>query len=168
MTNLTRIDPITTEILRNAFTSTAAEMNATLIRSAYTPVIYEMKDCAVALLDEHHAVLGQSLGVPLFLGNLEECTKLTEQWFGREVWQSGDVWIMNDSYLTGTHLHDVTVFAPIFHEDRLAGFAASRAHWLDVGAKDPGPVTDSISIFQEGLRLGPTKIVEAGRTRREI
>ncbi len=57
--------------------------------------------------------------------------------YGREAWQPGDVWIMNDSYLAGTHLNDITVFGPIFHEDGLVGFAASRAHWLDVGAKEP-------------------------------
>jgi len=163
-----RVDPITTEIIRNAFISAAHDMNATLIRSAYTPVIYEMKDCAVALLDGDHAVLGQSLGVPLFLGNLEICTKLTEERFGRDVWQPGDVWIMNDSYLTGTHLPDQTVFAPIFYEGELAGFSASRAHWLDIGAKDAGPVTDSTSIFQEGLRLGPTRVMEKGVLREDI
>ena len=60
-------DPITIEILRNAFIMAAEEMNAALIRSAYTPVIYESKDCAVALIDSRHRVLGQSSGVPLFL-----------------------------------------------------------------------------------------------------
>ncbi len=116
MATTVEIDPITTEIIRSAFIAAADEMNATLIRSAYTPVIYEMKDCSVALLDGEHQILGQSAGLPIFLGNLEICTKLTEQMYGREVWQPGDVWIMNDSYLTGTHLNDMTVFGPIFHE----------------------------------------------------
>ncbi len=119
------VDPITTEIIRSAFTAAADEMNATLIRSAYTPVIYEMKDCSVALLDADHRVLGQSAGLPIFLGNLEICTRLTEEMYGREAWRPGDVWIMNDSYLTGTHLNDMTVFGPIFHDDELVGFAAS-------------------------------------------
>jgi N-methylhydantoinase B len=162
------IDPITTEIIRSAFTAAADEMNATLIRSAYTPVIYEMKDCSVALLDAEHQVLGQSAGLPIFLGNLEICTKLTEQMYGREVWQPDDVWIMNDSYLTGTHLNDMTVFGPIFHDGELVGFAASRAHWLDVGAKDPGGPMDSTSIYQEGIRLGPTKVVEGGVQRPDV
>ena len=157
-----QIDPITTEIIRSAFTAAADEMNATLIRSAYTPVIYEMKDCSVALLDAEHQVLGQSAGLPIFLGNLEICTRLTEEMYGRDAWQPGDVWIMNDSYLTGTHLNDMTVFGPIFHDSELVGFAASRAHWLDVGAKDPGGPMDSTSIYQEGIRLGPTKVVEGG------
>ena len=131
------VDPITTEVIRSAFSSAADEMNAGLIRSAYTPIIYELKDCSVALLDADHRVLGQSSGLPIFLGNLEICTRLTEEWYGREAWRPGDVWIMNDSYLAGTHLNDVTVFGPIFHDEALVGFAASRAHWLDVGAKDP-------------------------------
>ena len=162
MATTVEIDPITTEIIRSAFTAAADEMNATLIRSAYTPVIYEMKDCSVALLDAEHQVLGQSARLPIFLGNLEICTTLTEQMYAREVWQPGDVWIMNDSYLTGTHLNDMTVFGPIFHDGELSGFAASRAHWLDVGAKDPGGPMDSTSIYQEGIRLGPTKVVEGG------
>src|SRR5437764_2362091 len=120
------LDPITTEIIRSAFTAAADEMNATLIRSAYTPVIYEMKDCSVALLDAEHRVLGQSSGLPIFLGNLEVCTQFTEEQYGREVWQPGDVWALNDSYLAGTHLNDITVFAPVFHEGELIGFGASR------------------------------------------
>ncbi|WP_420612083.1 hydantoinase B/oxoprolinase family protein [Candidatus Spongiisocius sp.] len=161
-------DPITIEILRNAFIMAAEEMNAALIRSAYTPVIYESKDCAVALIDSNHRVLGQSSGVPLFLGNLEACTLATEEMYGRSVWGQGDIWIMNDAYLTGTHMHDVTVFAPIFYQGDLAGFAASRAHWLDIGAKDPGVPMDSTEIFQEGVRLPPTLVVRNGEPVEDI
>jgi N-methylhydantoinase B len=163
-----RLDPVTTEIVRSAFNAAADEMNATLIRSAYTPVIYEMKDCSVALLDGEHRVLGQSAGLPIFLGNLEICTRLTEEMYGRESWRPGDVWVMNDSYLTGTHLNDMTVFGPIFDGDELAGLAACRAHWLDVGAKDPGGPMDSIEIYQEGIRLGPTLVMEGGRVRPDV
>ena len=156
------VNPVTVEIIRNALTAIADEMNATLIRSAYTPIIYEMKDCSVALLDAEHRVLGQSAGLPIFLGNLEACTLAIEEQFGREVWSEGDVWIMNDPYITGTHLHDMTVMEPIFGGDELLGFATSRAHWLDVGSKDPGGTIDSIDVFQEGLRLAPVRIVEGG------
>ena len=162
------VDPITTEIVRSAFKAAADEMNATLIRSAYTPIIYEMKDCSVALLDAEHRVLGQSAGLPIFLGNLEICTRLTEEAYGRESWRAGDVWVMNDSYMTGTHLNDMTVFGPIFHEGELVGFAACRAHWLDVGAKDPGGPMDSTEIYQEGIRVPPVKVVEAGAERRDV
>lgn len=155
-------DPVTTEIIRRALLQAAEDMNTTLIRSSYTPVIYEAKDCAVALLDRDHHVLGQSSGLPIFLGNLEVCTRETERRHGPGVWQDGDVWALNDSYIGGTHLNDVTVYAPIFVAGEPAGFAASRAHWIDVGSKDPGGSMDSTSIFQEGLRLGPVKVHSRG------
>jgi N-methylhydantoinase B len=75
---------------------------------------------------------------------------------------------MNDSYLTGTHLNDMTVFGPIFREDEVIGFSACRAHWLDVGAKDPGGPMDSTEIYQEGIRLGPTRIVDGGLQRPDV
>ncbi|WP_445269502.1 hydantoinase B/oxoprolinase family protein [Streptomyces sp. DSM 41634] len=160
------VDPVTTEIIRCALMQAAEDMNTTLIRSSYTPTIYEAKDCAVALLDRDHNVLGQSSGLPIFLGNLEVCTRATEETYGPDVWQPGDVWVLNDSYIGGTHLNDVTVYAPIFTEDtedgELIGFAASRAHWIDMGSKDPGGSMDSTSIYQEGLRMGPLKIYEGG------
>jgi N-methylhydantoinase B len=158
----TALNPVTIEIIRSGLNAAADEMNATLIRSAYTPVIYEMKDCSVGLLDDHHQILGQSAGLPIFLGNLEVVTELTELRFGREGWHPGDVWILNDSYMAGTHLHDMTVYGPVFVGDELVGFATCRAHWLDVGSKDACGSTDSVNIFQEGLRLGPTKVVDRG------
>ena len=162
------IDPITTEIIRNAFVSIAQDMNATLIRSAYTPIIYEGKDCSVALLDADGNVLGQSLGLPLFLGNLEVCVKLTAELYGWDFFKPGDVFYMNDSYMTGTHLNDATVFAPIFHGGVRVGFSSSRAHWLDVGAKDPGGPMDSHEIYQEGMRWPPTRIYEHGQPRSDV
>lgn len=166
--NSTRIDPITTEIIRSLLNAAADEMNVTLIRSAYTPVIYEMKDCAVALLDADHRVFGQSSGLPIFLGNLEEVVQVTEDYYGKDCWRPGDIWILNDPYLAGTHLHDMSVYGPVFVENRLAGFATCRAHWLDVGAKDAGSPTDSTDVFQEGLRLGPTKVIDGGVERLDM
>ena len=163
-----RVDPITTEIIRNAFISIANDMNATLIRSAFTPVIYEGKDCSVALIDQNGEVLGQSLGLPLFLGNLEICVKLIAEQFGWDYFQDGDVFYMNDSYMTGTHLNDATIIMPIFWRGERVGFAASRAHWLDVGAKDPGTPVDSHEIYQEGVRWGPTRLHEAGKPRDDV
>ncbi|WP_248961344.1 hydantoinase B/oxoprolinase family protein [Sphaerisporangium perillae] len=163
MTEDRTVDPVVVEIIRNALAAAADDMNATLIRSAYTPIIYEGGDCVVALLDDQHQVLGQSAGLPIFLGNLEICTRATEEQFGREAWQPGDVWILNDSYLGGTHLNDVTIFGPVFVDEELVGFTATRAHWIDVGSKDPGGSMDSVNIFQEGLRLGAQKLVEGGR-----
>ena len=165
---MTKADPISTEIIRNAFVSIAQDMNASLIRSAYTPVIYEGKDCVVALLDERGNVLGQSSGLPLFLGNLEVCVKETAKIYGWDYFKEGDILFVNDSYFTGTHLNDITIFAPIFWQKQLVGFSASRAHWLDVGGKDPGGPMDSTNIYQEGFRWAPTRLYENNKPRKEI
>jgi N-methylhydantoinase B len=162
------IDPITTEIIRNALISCAHDMNANLIRSAYTPIIYEGKDCAVAILDEDANVLGQSLGVPLFLGTLSDCVKLTADLHGRSAFQPGDVFFMNEAYMQGTHLNDATIFAPVHWKEQLVGFAATRAHWLDVGGKDAGGSMDSRDIYQEGTRWAPVRIFERGAPRDDI
>ena len=163
-----KADPISTEILRNAFISIAQDMNAVLIRSAYTPVIYEGKDCVVALLDEKGEVLGQSSGLPLFLGNLQVCVQETAKMYGWDYFKEGDIFFVNDSFFTGTHLNDITIFAPIFWQDKLAGFSASRAHWLDVGGKDPGGSMDSTNIYQEGFRWPVTRLYENNEPRKEI
>ncbi len=113
-------------------------------------------------------MLGQSLGVPLFLGNLEVCVQLTAEQLGWDAFRPGDIFYMNDSYLTGTHLNDATIFGAVFWRDRLVGFTATRAHWLDVGAKDPGGSMDSRETYQEGVRLGPTRLFDRGEPREDI
>ena len=163
-----KADPISTEIIRNAFISIAQDMNAVLIRSAYTPVIYEGKDCVVALLDEKGEVLGQSSGLPLFLGNLQVCVQETAKMYGWDYFKEGDIFFVNDAFFTGPHLNDKTIFAPIFWNGNLAGFSASRAHWLDVGGKDPGGSMDSTNIYQEGFRWPVTRLYENNEPRKEI
>jgi N-methylhydantoinase B len=162
MTTVSRTDPITTEIIRNACLACAQDMNETLIRSAHSPIIYEGKDCSAALLDEHGDVLGQSMGLPIFLGNLERCVKITAERRGWEAFRPGDVFLLNDAYLAGTHLHDATIFAPIFWCERLVGFSATRAHWLDVGSQDPGGSMSAREIYQEGIRVSPVRIYDRG------
>ncbi|MCC5974820.1 MAG: hydantoinase B/oxoprolinase family protein, partial [Rubellimicrobium sp.] len=153
-------DPITTEVVRNFVISCAQDMNAALWRSAFSAVIYEGRDSAVALLDRDGNMLGQSTGVPLFVGAIDACVKLVMERYGDDIGE-GDIFILNDSYLQGTHLHDVTAVGPMFHQGQLVGFGAARAHWQDIGAIDPGSTMGSTSIFHEGLRLGPTRIVKA-------
>ena len=162
----TAADPITTEVVRNFVISCAEDMNASLWRSAHSAVIYEGKDSAVALLDEHGNMLGQSTGVPLFIGAIDACVHHVMDYYGDDI-AEGDIFIMNDSYMQGTHLHDITAVGPIFHEGELIGFGAARAHWNDIGAIDPGSTMESTNIYQEGLRLGPTRIVSKGTPIRE-
>ena len=155
-------DVITTEIVRNLFQSAAADMHAALVRSAYQPLLYENQDAAVALLDANADVLGQSSGLPLFLGNLDGAVKAVLRHKGGVNWLSpGDIVILNDPYIQGTHVNDVTLFAPVHLADALVGFVAARGDVTDLGGRDPGGGTETTEIYQEGLRLGPVKIATA-------
>ena len=107
-------DPITTEVIRNFVVSCAEDMNAALYRSAFSSVIYEGRDSAVALLDKNGDMLGQSTGVPIFIGNIDVCVKCAIDRYGDD-FAEGDVVAMNDPYLQGTHTHDMTVIGPIYH-----------------------------------------------------
>lgn len=161
-------DPITVEILRNTFNSIALEMTNNLARSAFSPIIYEMKDCSVALFNERAELLGQAPGLPIFLGALDEAVKVAIRRFAPEGFAEGDVYILNDPYLVGSHLNDVTVISPIIFEDQLVGFTANKAHWLDMGGKDAGVSVDTTDIYQEGLRFGPMRLYQAGQPQTDL
>ena len=157
------IDPVTVEVIRNAFDSIGSQMNNNLARSAYTPIIYEMKDCSVGIFDHRGRLLGQAPGLPIFLGALESAIFATTDHFGGwDIYKPGDVYAINDSYLVGSNLNDVTIFSPIFVGGKLVGFGATNAHWLDIGSKDPGQSMDSTSIYQEGYRIGPVHLYKEG------
>jgi N-methylhydantoinase B len=157
------VDPITVEVLRNALNAVADEMSANLVRSAYSPIIYDMKDCSVALFNERVELLGQAPGLPIFLAALDEAVRVISAHVGLEKFEPGDVYIINDPYLTGSHLNDVTVISPVFYDSQVVGFAATKAHWMDMGGKDASVSIDTTEIYQEGLRLGPTQVVAGGK-----
>lgn len=160
--------PATVEVVRHAFTSGAEQMRRNLYRSAYSPVIYEMKDCSVGLYDARGDLLGQAPGLPFFLGSLAGTIKAVLELEGADAFRAGDAWIVNDSAICGSHLNDVTLFAPIVIDGELRGFSGAKAHFNDVGAKDAGYVSDSTDIFQEGLRIPPMRIVRAGELDRQL
>ncbi len=166
----TRIDPIATEIVRTELEGAAQELTVLLERGAKTFYTYYLKDRVVALIDAEHRVMSQSDGCPLMLGNqLGEISRHLEEANGRDAWHEGDVWIVNDPYITGTHLNDVVVLGPVFDDDALVGFVASLVNWLDVGTKSdmPWPM-DSTELFGEGVRITPVRIVEGGEPRRDV
>lgn len=155
-------DPATVEIIRNRLLAAAEDMRVTLVRSAYTPTIYESEDCAIGLLDANAEVIALSTGLPLFLGNLGQAVADSVRLRGgSETMRAGDVYLLNDSYVQGTHMQDCTAFAPVFWESRLIGYAVARAHMVDLGSVEPGGGMASTTIYHEGLRLGPVKIFDA-------
>jgi N-methylhydantoinase B len=165
---ITAVDPITVEIIRNALNSAADEMGVNLARSAYTPIIYEIKDYSVALFDDECRLLGQAPGLPIFLGALEDAVKVTVAKYSKESMAERDVYLVNDSYEVGSHLNDISLFTPVFFEGELVGYAASKAHWIDIGAMEPSQTMASTEIYQEGYRIPPTRIVRKGRLNQEL
>jgi N-methylhydantoinase B len=168
---MTRVDPITLEIVRHALIAAADEMKINLTRTAYNPIIYEVLDFSVGLFDRNGDIISQAAGLPIFLGNLGEAVKVVSQDVGLENFEPGDIYLINDTYTSGTHLNDVTVISPVFVNSgqELIGFAASRAHWLDMGGRDPGGwFTDTTEIYQEGLRMRSVRLYEAGQPNRSI
>lgn len=161
-------DPVTTEIIRNAFLAAAEDMRSTLWRSAFSPVIYEMKDCSVALFDDQAQLLAQAPGLPFFLGALGEVVQIVIDHVGLDRMHQGDVYILNDPYLTGSHLNDVDILSPVIFEEQVVGFAITRAHWRDLGGKDAAYTINSTEIYHEGLRLGVVKLADRGEMREDV
>lgn len=163
-----RVDPITTEVVRNAYNAIAEDMSTVLGRSAFSPVIYECHDYGVALFNEKVETLGQAPGHPFFIGGLDSGAKAIVDKYGMDDLHEGDVFTVNDSYITGGHLNDVDVVSVLTYKDELIGFASIRAHWFDVGMAEPGFPVNTVEIFQEGVRWGPTRILSRGEWVRDI
>jgi N-methylhydantoinase B len=153
-------DPITVEIIRNSFVAIAEQMSHSLARAAYNPIIYDMKDFSVGIFDAQAQLLGQAPGLPLFLGGLDHAIDVVRK--RQTSPQPGDVFLVNDSYLVGSHLNDVNAVSPVFNKGHLIGWAATKAHWSDIGGKDAGETVDSTEIFQEGMRMGPIRVMQGG------
>ena len=167
----TRIDPITVEVIRHGLAAASDEMKINLMRTAHNPIIYEVLDFSVGLFDADGDMVAQSAGLPVFLGNLSPSVKQIIADVGAERMRPGDVYLINDTYTVGTHLNDVVVCSPIFLADdtTLVGFAASRAHWLDIGAISPGGWTsETTEIYQEGIRLRSIQLYAAGELNRDV
>lgn len=156
-----KVDPVTLAVVRNYLNATAVEMRDTIQRTSFSPVIYEDRDFACGLLDATGGTLAEAPGLTLFMGTLSPGVRKCVDLLGIEVVQPGDIFIVGLPDYTGSHPADMMLFAPIFQGDRLFGFTGSKAHLIDVGAKDPYP-TDSTDAFQEGLRLPPIKLYRGG------
>lgn len=162
------VDPSTVEVVRNYLNSAAAEMQRTLIRTAYNTIIYEILDFGISLYDRRMELIADSPGLAMFLGANDYAVRKGVEYVGEDNLDDGDVVIMNYPYWSGTHTLDVFLFAPVYYDGHVIGYATSRAHWLDLGAKDPGYVLDSTDVHQEGLIFPGTKVFKRGEPDEEI
>jgi N-methylhydantoinase B len=160
------IDPITLEVLREALVSIVREMRVTLVRTAYSSILYEGEDFSCVLMDGDAQIVAMSKGQdhPLHIVPIGWSMKAVREKFGDDI-HPGDLFLHNDPYTGGTHLNDVALIHPLFTpEGRLFVFPVVRAHWGDVGGMSPGSLSGrATEIFQEGLRIPPIRIVERGR-----
>lgn len=159
-----------TEIIASGLESAAAEMNASLIRTAYSPNIKERGDCSTAICDLAGRTLALATNAPAHLGSTLLLVPAVLSRFPLETLRPGDAFFTNDPYIAGvTHLNDCTVCAPVFVDGRPVGFTAAVAHHSDVGGRVPGSESgDSTSIFQEGIRFPPVKLRDGGEIRKDI
>jgi N-methylhydantoinase B len=157
--------PITVEVVRNAVVAYADEMANALSRAAYNMMIYEVRDYCCGLIDAEARMISQNRGgLPIFLADLGVAVADGIARYGRDGFAPGDVVVMNQGEVCGQHLNNVVVYAPCFHAGALTGFAACRAHWVDIGGMRQGfGSTGSTDIYAEGLQIRSLKIYEAGR-----
>jgi N-methylhydantoinase B len=164
------VDPVTLEVLRNACVAVAEEMNATLVRTSYSPNIKDRRDCSCALFDVVEdgddaaaEMISQAENIPVHLGAMPYSVAAAIERFPPSALRDGDAILLNDPFHGGAHLPDMTLVTPVFVDGDLVAVAANRAHHADVGGARAGSVAaDSTEIYQEGLRVPPVKLYDGG------
>src|SRR5262245_30032133 len=162
------IDPVRFEVIRNALLAITEEMGATLRRAAYSTNIKTRGDFSCAFFDKDLRTIAQAFAQPSHLGSLAHIVPRAIRNYGIERLAPGDGILVNDPYLGGVHLNDITLVTPVFHEGALFGFVANIAHHVDVGGGAPGSIGVSSEIYQEGLVIPPVRFVRDGQIDRDI
>ena len=160
-----KLGPIEIEVIRNALNAAAAEMDITIWRTSRSTIVRELLDYSTAVFDAQGANLAQSARIPGHLNSMTHAlrTLLAEHVLPAD-WHEGDVVIFNDPYCGGQHLPDILAFRPVFHQGARIAFVGTLCHHIDVGGLVAGSyAAKATEIFQEGLRIPPVKIIEAGR-----
>ncbi len=163
---MSEIDPPTFEVVKNALYAAAEEMKVVLAKTAYSPLLKVAGDYSCGLFDVKGEMVAQGPDLPIHLGSMPLAVKAVIRSFPHV--EPGDVFIHNDPYFGGSHLPDVNVVTPAFHDGRLLGFACVRAHWPDIGSATPGSYGATTEIYGEGLRLPPVRLYAAGVLNRDV
>ena len=165
-----KIDPIKSEVIARFLLATAEEMAATLMRTAFSPNIKERADCSTAIFDVAGEVIALAQRVPIHLGSMVGAVAEILKRFPMGEILPGDMFVANDPYNGGgTHLPDINVIAPVFKNKKIIAFVANIAHHADVGGMVPGSEAAVCkSIYQEGLRIPPVRIMHAGKVNRDV
>src|SRR5499433_1995792 len=154
---LAKTDPARFEVVKNALHSAAEEMKIVLAKTAYSPLLKVAGDYSCGIFAVSGNMVAQGPDLPIHLGSMPDAVRAVVRAFPDVA--LGDVFIHNDPYQGGSHLPDVNVVAPAFHDGRLLGFGCVRAHWPDIGSATPGSYGAVTEIYGEGLRLPPVRLV---------
>jgi N-methylhydantoinase B len=153
------MDPVTLQVMANALRTVAEEMEAALVRSAFSPSIKERRDCSTAIFDGGGRMVVQSASIPVHLGAMPEAVDAARERGAAP----GEVWLVNDPYRGGTHLPDLTMISAVPLEGEVAAYAVTRAHHADVGGMAPGSMpAGSRELVQEGLVIPPVRLAAGG------
>jgi N-methylhydantoinase B len=164
-----KLDPITLAVIHGSLEQIADEMDATLERMAFSPVISDGFDRASGI---YHKKNGEVItqgprGLPNFIYVMEFTVRSVIERVSDVA--EGDIYIVNDPYLGGTHLMDVKMVKPFFYKGKLTAFLANSGHWPDIGGRVPGGFcTKATEIYQEGLRLPPVRLFNRGKLNKEV
>lgn len=155
------MDPITQEVVRYRLTAIADEMETALLRAAYSTIVKEGLDASAAVFDARGNNIAQAVSIPIHLGCMIPAVQaVIERW---PTMNDGDVYVLNDPYSGGTHLPDIAIIRPVFVDGEPLALAATMSHHQEIGGMVAGSLPpNATDIYQEGLRLPPMKIVDAG------
>src|SRR5262245_39712040 len=169
-------DPVKLEVFKSLYSSVAEEMGISLRRSAFSPNIKERRDYSCAVFNRDGLLIAQGDHMPVHLGSMPMSVHAALEHRSLE---PGDVVVLNDPYAGGTHLPDVTLVAPVFLEKRSGSrrresinaplfYVANRAHHSDIGGATPGSMGLADDIYQEGIRIPPTRLRIGGQLNRDV
>jgi N-methylhydantoinase B len=158
-------------ILRNALEYTSEEMAVALRRSAFSPNIRERADHSCAVLDRRGRIIGQAEQIPVHIGSLPFGLRRTLEYLKNEGIEThrGDMYVVNDPYISGTHLNDITVVRPVVRRGELLGYLANKAHHVDIGGMVPASISPrATELYQEGMVIEPSKLMESDKVVPEV
>jgi N-methylhydantoinase B len=155
---LTNVDLVTSAVVRGYLESTCREMGTALTRNAISPIFIEGQDFSCAVIDADRELIAAANYDPSHLCSMAYAADWGCVELGAEAIEDGDVVILNDPYRGGTHLPDVTMFAPVDVDGERVGYVVTRAHHLDIGGMAPGSIPGGArEVFAEGLRIPPVR-----------
>lgn len=164
------LDAVQLEIIRNALVAAAEEMGITIWRTSRSSVVRDLLDYSTCMFDAEGKSVAQATCIPVHLNSMSSCLdEILAKHFPLRDWQEGDIIVTNDPYAGGQHLNDILTFKPTYVDGRLVGIAGVLVHHLDVGGGAPGSYyAGATEIYQEGFRIPPMKLDEAGRRNRQV